>query len=198
MGTFRLLGIAAAMFVAAYLGVQWLFPGRPANPLPTFHQVDPNDPGVKLEATSFASDNNAARDALRHAVLDAAKRFGDDPRNAATKALYVEAATQYAQAWLSIVPCIGTRTCCPADSPKLDRAAKAFGSPLDRRVREAMRKAHQARTLTSADFPKETVGLIAELAADETINPYAYPTTLAMAEKAEKQNLPSGGCTASR
>ena len=39
---------------------------------------------------------------------------------------------------------------------------------------------------------------IAELAADETINPYAYPTTLAMAEKAEKQNLPSGGCTASR
>jgi hypothetical protein len=174
MDTLRFVGIAFGLFVAVFFGGQWLLAPRPLKPdarLPTFQRVDPNDPRIKMEQTSFASDNDSVRDALRHATLDAASALDLSPCDEGIRARYIRAATNYARAWLSIAPCVGSETCGSSDGPRLERAQRSFGSPLDRRVREAMRKAHQTTTFSTGDFPKDVAGLLAEFAADPSINP---------------------------
>jgi len=146
-----------------------LVPLEPDARLPTFHRVDADDPRTKLEQSSV-SDNDPVRDRLRNEVLDYAKAVRDDPCNAVLKKNYIKAVVAYARAWISIVPCIGTKTCRSSDSPLLDRAAQAFGTPLDIRVREAMRVAHAKAVFGPADFPKDTVNLVSQLAADSFIH----------------------------
>src|ERR1700731_2877552 len=130
MGTFRFVGTALAMLIVVILAARWLAP-RPLKPdprLPTFHQVDVKDPRFQLEATSFASDNDRVRDALRQAVLDEASALQGAPCDKALKASYIAAAAKYARAWISVAPCVGTRTCRQSDNARLDLAQKAFGS----------------------------------------------------------------------
>jgi hypothetical protein len=177
MGTFRFVSVAFALFIVAYFGIRHLTAVQPLKPdarVPTFHKVDVNSPRFKMEQ-SFASDNDATRDKLRQAVLESAKALGDEPCNSVLKASYIEAATAYARAWLSVAPCVGKRTCGSADERKLDLAQKAFGSPLDHRVREAMERLHGAGIFVTADFPKDAVVMVAQFARDATINPYADP-----------------------
>jgi hypothetical protein len=174
MDKLRFGTLVAGLFFAMFLGGKWLLtpvvvPLQPDPRLPTFQRVDPDDPRTKLEQSSV-SDDDPVRDHLRNEVLDYAKALGDDPCNEVLKRNYIKAVVAYARAWIAIVPCIGTQTCRNADSQLLDRAAHAFGSPLDHRVRDAMRAAHQKALFGSADFPKDTVHLVADLAADSSIN----------------------------
>ena len=147
-----------------------LVPLKPDSRLPTFHRVDRDDPKTKLEQSSYVSDNDPVRDRLRNEVLDYAKAVRDDPCNTVLKKNYIKAVVAYARAWISIVPCIGTKTCRSGDSEALDRAAQAFGTPLDIRVREAMRVAHSRAIFGPADFPKDTVNLVSQLAADSFVH----------------------------
>lgn len=177
MGNLRFAGTVIVLFLAVFLGVKWLFEVHPLQPdsrLPTFHHVDADSPRIKLEQSSV-SDNDPTRDRLRSEVLDYAKALGDDPCNGVLKAHYIKAVTDYARAWISIAPCLGTHTCSGSNSPNMDRAARAFGSPLDLRVRDAMHKVHAKGVFGIGDFPKETVSLVSELAADGSINPAADP-----------------------
>jgi hypothetical protein len=170
--TLRFAGIVAILFLTVFFGGKWLLEGRPLKPdprLPNFQQVNPEDPRIKLEKTSV-SDDDPTRDRLRKEVLDYTKPLGDDPCNKTLRAHYVKAVTDYARAWISIAPCLGTRTCGGSDSPLIERAAHAFGSPLDVRVRDAMAAVHAKGIFGPADFPKETIRLIGELAADPSIN----------------------------
>lgn len=183
MGTFRFIGTALAMFIAVFLGARWLLAPRALKPdarVPTFHQVDVKDPRFQLEQTSFASDNDTVRNGLREAVLDEADTLQDSPCDDKRKARYVEAATRYARAWISIAPCVGTRTCGQSDGARLDLAQKAFGSPFDRRVREAMTRVHGTRAIAKGDFPNDVVRLVAQLTGDGAINPDASPAALAV------------------
>ena len=174
MDSIRFYALAVGLFFAVFLGGKWLLiptvvPLQPDARLPTFQRVDPDDPRTKLEQTSV-SDNDATRDRLRNEVLDYAKAVHDDPCNEVLRKNYIKAVVAYARAWISIVPCIGTQTCRNADSPLLERAQHAFGTPLDLRVREAMRSAHARATFGTGDFPKDTVHLVADLAADSSLN----------------------------
>jgi hypothetical protein len=174
MGTLRFGAVVVGLFFAMFLGGKWLLtpvvvPLKPDARLPTFHRVDPDDPRTKIEQSSV-SDDDPVRDRLRNEVLDYAKALGDDPCNEVLKKNYIKAVVAYARAWISIVPCIGTQTCRSSDSQLLDRGAHAFGSPLDHRVRDAMRATHQKALFGAADFPKETVHLVADLAADPSLN----------------------------
>jgi hypothetical protein len=174
MNSVRFYALAASLFFAVFLGGKWLLtptivPLKPDARLPTFQRVDPDDPRTKLEQSSV-SDNDPTRDRLRNEVLDYAKAVHDDPCNEVLKKNYIKAVVAYARAWISIVPCVGTQTCRGADSPLLERAQHAFGTPLDRRVREAMQSAHVRATFGSGDFPKDIVNLVANLAADGSIN----------------------------
>jgi hypothetical protein len=179
MDTVRFLGLAAGMFAAVFLGMSWLLTVRPLQPdarVPTFQRVDKDSPRFQLEQSSI-SDDDPTRDRLRHEVLEDAKALDDDPCNHVLKTRYVKAVNDYARAWISIVPCVGPRTCGSSDSAKLDRAAHAFGTPLDHRVREAMQRVHAKAEFRLDDFPNDTAPLVAELAADGSINPLAiHPT----------------------
>jgi hypothetical protein len=177
MGTLRFLGLAVGMFAAVFFGMRWLLTVRPLQPdarLPTFQRVDKDSPRFQLEQTSI-SDNDPTRDRLRQEVLEDARALKDDPCNDILKRRYIKAVNDYAHAWISIVPCLGGRNCGSSDSPKLDRAAHAFGSPLDLRVRDAMRAVHTKATFKLGDFPNDTAVLVAQLAADGSINPLADP-----------------------
>jgi hypothetical protein len=185
MENLRFIGTALALFVAMFLGVRWWLAPRDLKPdprLPTFHQVDVNDPRTKFEQ-SFASDNDAVRDQLRHEVLDYAKALKDDPCNDTLKTNYIRAAIRYAQAWLSIAHCVGTSTCTQSDNARLDQAQKAFGSPLDHRAREAMRAAHDTVAFQKGDFPGDVARLVAQFASDARINPLASPEIAAQFEE---------------
>jgi hypothetical protein len=177
MSTLRFLGLAAGMFAAVFFGMKWLFTVHPLKPdarLPAFQQVDKDSPRFQLEQSSI-SDDDATRDRLRHEVLDGAKALDDDPCNDVVKGHYVKAVNDYARAYVAIAPCLGTRSCRASDSAKIERAQHAFGSPLDRRLREAMIKVHAKATFKLGDFPNDTAPLVAEMAADSEINPRVNP-----------------------
>jgi hypothetical protein len=150
------------------IGVK-LQPVKPSAEIPTFHRVeyDPRrgvDPG-----------NAGEPDGLRDPVLAAAEDLRNDPCNPTLKARYIEAASKYARAWLSIAPCVGTHTCGPSDGPRMDQAKKTFGSALDHRVRDAMKRLHQTDIFVESDFSRDVVVLVSEMAGDGVINPYASP-----------------------
>jgi hypothetical protein len=172
MGNLRFLGLAVALLFAAYFGTQQLLVVRPLKPdarIPTFQRVDTNSERYKLEQ-SYASDDDPTRDRLRNDVLDYAKAYGDDPCNDVLKAAYVKVVTAYVRAWSSIVPCLRSNTCRSSDWPALERAGQAFGSPLDRRVREAMQRVHAKAAFAPGDFPDDIAALVAQLTNDNSIN----------------------------
>lgn len=136
--------------------------------LPTFHAIEVTDP-AETRPVSFASDKDAARDALRKAVIAAAGDFAKDPCDTGSRARYIGAAMDYAHAWLAMAPCVASNSCSDANSAELDRAQKAFGTPLDRRVQEAMALAHAARNIKASDLAPDTVSLMASLAADPSL-----------------------------
>jgi hypothetical protein len=171
MDMLRFLGLAALMFAATFLGMNWYLRVEPLKPdprVPTFQRVD-TDSTAEL-GQSLISDGDATRDQLRHDVLDYAKALSNEPCNPIVKHYYIKAVIAYARAWLSIAPCVATRTCSSSDSQKLERARQAFGSALDVRVRDAMAHIQATGIFGPADFPKDTVRLVAELAADGSIN----------------------------
>jgi hypothetical protein len=172
----RFIGIAVVCCIASYTAAHF-FLVRPLTPnprLPVFHAVDPDSPRKQVE-DSHASDTDSVRDGLRWAVLDSAESLSPDPCNDGLKTRYVEAAANYARAWLSVAPCLATRTCGSADDPLIRRASEAFGSPLDRRVRDSMKKVHATDAIREEDFSPEIVRHVALLASDPLINPSADP-----------------------
>jgi hypothetical protein len=172
MASARFLVMIAVMLLAGFFGMRWFLTVQPVQPdarIPTFRHIDPNSQPSTYDQT-HASDGDIVRDRLRIEVLDYAKALGDDPCNQTLKQNYIKAVVAYARAWISIAPCLGTRTCGGSDSKQLDRARLAFGSPLDIRVREAMQNTHVKASFGIADFPKDTTHLVADLAADPSIN----------------------------
>lgn len=175
MSNLRFLATAVVLFFAVFFGMKWALTIHPLQPdarVPTFQHVDPDSAEYKYLQSS-ASDSDPTRDRLRNDVIDYAKALGDDPCNQVLRANYIKAAVAYARAWISIVPCSATETCGQSDSQRIDRAAKAFGTPLDRRVREAMTEVHKKAGFSVGDFPKDTVSLLSMMTSDPLINPKA-------------------------
>ena len=187
MAAVRFIGMAFAMFLVVFFGMKLLPLARPLPVLkpdariPTIQQAV-DDLSRKAAQPPFASDGDATRDRLRNAVLEYAKALGDDTRNKTLKTSYVEAATAYARAWLSIAPCVATRTCSNSDRERLDRAQDTFDSPLDHRVREAMRKLHSTGVFGTGDFAKDVVTLLSQMANDPRIDPRASTQRRKVAE----------------
>jgi hypothetical protein len=199
--TFRFIGIALATLIVAVLVPRLLTPPalKPDPRLPTFRQVDVKDPRTQLETTSYASDRDAVRDRLRQAVLDAAVALKRTPCNQAVKADYIAAAAAYARARISIAPCVASKTCRQSDNARIELAQKAFGSPADRRVREAMNRAHATGTIAKGDFPDDVVREVAQLAGDGSIDPTASPEFAKVAEAlADTHLVPVCGAASAR
>jgi len=178
MDNLRFFGLAVGMFAAVFFGMKWFLTPQPLRPdarIPTFQRYDADSPRAQLESSSIG-DDDPTRDRLRHEVLDYAKALSDDPCNKTLRKHYVQAVNDYAHAWLSIVPCFATLSCRSADSINLDRATKAFGSPLDSRVKEAMQQLHAKHLFKFGDFPNDDSLLVAYMANDAALNRQAAQT----------------------
>jgi hypothetical protein len=178
MNVHRYLQIAACVSIVAigfgHAPTAAQEPLRPDSRLPTFQPVDPASRQRMMELETFGGgDNDPARNALRKAVLDAATSLRVRPCDPDVKARYVKAATDYSRAWLSMVPCMGSRTCGPSDEARLNEAQTAFGTPLDGRVQDAMTEAHRTGVMDPGDFPADIVVIVAGMARDPAINPHA-------------------------
>jgi hypothetical protein len=172
MGAARFSVIVTAVLLASFFGMRWLLTVQPLKPdarIPTFHHVDPDSTEYRLQQSS-ASDDDPTRDHLRNEVIDYAKALKDDPCNRVLRANYIKAVVAYVRARISIAPCIPIRSCTSWDSAELDRARKAFGTPLDTRVREAMQETHARTIFGTGAFPRDTVRIVADVAADPSIN----------------------------
>ncbi len=169
MDNLRFLVLALALGAASFFGVRWYVqPGRSA--LPSFHRVATDGSRAEVAAATPADDDDdAERAALRQSVLDAATDMIKDPCDTGNKFRYVQAATDYAQAWLKLAPCVATNTCSNATSSQLDHAQKAFGTAEDRKVRVAMADVHGTGAIQGSDFPPSTLSLMASLANDSSL-----------------------------
>jgi hypothetical protein len=188
------VGLTAVLLVS-FLAFRWYLTPRPLPPsaaIPTFHEVNVNDPGPAPE--KLAREKDAVRDGLRQAALGAAETLSMDPCNPVLKASYVKAATAYVRAWLSIAQCIGTASCAQSDAGRIEQGAQAFGTPLDRSVRAAMAKAHKTGVLATADFPPDVIRLLSQIANDPMLDPRASPKYLEVSE-ALGDTHPSVACS---
>jgi hypothetical protein len=159
------------------------WPLTPDPRLPTFKPVEAGSPpDRKVDAASTESD--AVRDGLRKALVEAATRLSAEQCNQAAKVRYVEAATQYANAWLKLMLCFGKHNCSASDYLRGEQHEKKFGAPWYRDVMSAARKVHDTGVIRENDFSEDTALFMANLASDPLINPRAEADTKAKIREA--------------
>jgi hypothetical protein len=173
--SYRFISIAIALMLVSYVSVRMLSVGQlmPSAKIPSFHRVGSSDDPRQNQAID--SDSDEVRDSLRRDVLTTAEDLRQSPCNDYMRDRYIAAATKYARAWLSIAPCFprcgGNRT----EEDQLNRAARAFKTPFDDRVTEAMAAAHKTDTIREGDFTPDVVLWVAMRSRDIAMNPAADP-----------------------
>lgn len=179
MASYRFMGIVVALMFASYATVQWLVTPRQLMPdarMPSFHRIGTSDDPRQNQPND--SDSDEVRDGLRRAVQAAADDLRESPCNDYMRDRYIAAATKYARAWLSIATCFPD--CNPnkkVEDAQLHRAKKAFDTPFDDRVSEAMDRVHQTDTIREGDFAPDVVLWVAMRSHDRLINPMATAAT---------------------
>ena len=184
MVSYRFIAIAVAVLFVSYATVQWLLTPRQVMPdarIPSFHRIGTSDDPRQNQPND--SDGDEVRDSLRRGVLTTADDLRESPCNDYMRDRYIAAATKYARAWLSIAPCFPHCT-SNKESAQLDLAAKAFKTPLDDRVTEAMVSAHETDTIRAGDFAPDVEQWVAQRSRDILINPVANP----VARKSEREH----------
>jgi hypothetical protein len=183
--SYRFIAIAVALLFVSYATVQSLLAPRQLMPdarMPSFHRIGTSDDPRQNQPNE--SDGDEVRDSLRRDVLVTANDLRESPCNDYLRDRYIAAATSYARGWLSIAPCFGH--CNPnnkEEAAQLERAAKAFKTPFDDRVSDAMVRAHVTDTIREGDFAPDVVRWVASRSRDVAINPMAAPP----ARKSERE-----------
>jgi hypothetical protein len=162
MGATRFALTTAMLFASAFALVSWAAHGFPvyipvmsleAKPriLASFGSPDQSIKKQHEELVrQYEQDpQNAKRDELRLAAIQAATAYELSPCEPSFKTEYIRSLTAYAQAYEDFLGCSGW-SC--SDS-KWAAVAAAFDSPLDRRAKEALHKAWAQGGITEADFP---------------------------------------------
>jgi hypothetical protein len=93
--------------------------------------------------------------------LQAANAYALSSCDRTMKANLVEALTVYTKLWREKMGSCGFLSC---DDKKIDAAAEAFSSPLDMRVREAVRAAFDEGGISLQDFPPSLRNLVGGIA----------------------------------
>lgn len=162
MGATRFILTTAMLFASAFVLVSWAAHGFPVYIPVMSLEAKPRivasfgspDQSVKKRheelVRQYEQDSqNAQRNELRLTTIQAATAYELSPCEPSFKAEYIRALTAYAQAYEDFLGCSGWS----CSESKLDAAAAAFDSRLDRQVKEALHKAWAQGGLTEADFP---------------------------------------------
>jgi hypothetical protein len=172
---FRLVTLVVALFAVGFFGVRWLAAGapvplptvtdlKPDARLPTFHAYDPRtDRKGWVESKTSQGDNDPDRDKLRQAVIAAATAYRLSPCNEALRQEFLAAAGAYARAFQLSMGCERSHWCV-IDDARREQAVQAFGSPYDKRVKEAIAAVHGMGTIVRTDYVDGYGSIVAMLA----------------------------------
>lgn len=175
MPDFRFMVAVVALFAASFFGVRWLAAGapvplptvtelKPDARLPTFHPYDARtDRKGWVETKTSQGDNDPERDKLREAVIAAATAYRMSPCNEEFRRQFLVAAGGYARAFQLALGCERSHWCA-IDDARREQAVKAFGSPYDKRVKEAIAKVHDMGTIARDDYADGYGSIVAMLA----------------------------------
>jgi hypothetical protein len=161
----RFILYVAMTFITAFIGTFWAARGFPVRfpSLVTVADVQPTltrtfrDNGGQTERDRLVeeqlrSPENAKRDPLRADALQAATGFALSPCDKTMKANLVTAALAYARPFHEMLKCNRFLADC---SPVIDKAAAAYSTPFDLRVKQALHEAFEKGGISKADFPPE-------------------------------------------
>lgn len=173
MTNYRFLFLAIAAMTISYAAVHWLTIRQvmPNAKMPSFHSVGASDDPRQNQPND--SEGDEVRDSLRRNLLKAADDLRENPCNDYFRDQYIAAATKYARAWLSIATCFPDCGRTGKGEQQLDRAKKAFATPLDDRVASAMNRAHDTDTIRAGDFSSDVELWVAAWSHDTALNPRA-------------------------
>src|SRR3954470_7050011 len=167
----RFILYVAMAFITAFVGVCWAargFPisfGRPAavsvRPLQPTLTSTFGDQGAKdrerkdWEARHTAqSDKDPKLDKIRLEALQAGTAYAMSPCDKTMKANLIAAVTAYTRAWQDKLDCPRPQNMLMfCSDQKLMEAAATFSTPLDLRVRAALKEAFDQKGVVKADFP---------------------------------------------
>jgi len=174
MGTIRFALLAAGLFGLAFVAVSWankgfpvmvtgVVPVRPDARVPTFTPVSGGEGSAHWReemrqdwenSKTSRSDGNIARDKVRRELLQASTAYELSPCNATIRNDLIKALGDYTRAWYDMAFCRPGLNGCPVqDDARIDRAAAAFKTPADARVREALELALEQGGISRDDFP---------------------------------------------
>jgi hypothetical protein len=159
--------LVAMAGVLGYFGVAWMSgrvpvpasavavvsvePMKPSPGLPTFEESVQK--GVRkswTESKTSQGDNGRERDALRLELKQAANAYSLSPCSPIMKANLVKALTAYASAVAEKTGC-GFMMC--GDGARVSAGAEMFGTPMDKRAKEAAAEAFEKGGISVKDFP---------------------------------------------
>lgn len=172
---FRLITLVVALFAVGFFGVRWLAAGapvplpivtdlKPDARLPTFRPYDPRtDRKGWVESKTSQGDNDPDRDKLRQAVIAAATAYRLSPCNEALRQEFLAAAGAYARAFQLALGCQRSHWCV-IDDARREQAVQAFGSPYDKRVKEAIAAVHGMGTIVRTDYADGYGSIVAMMA----------------------------------
>lgn len=163
MGRFAVY--VAVAFVTAFVGVSWAARGFPMHSsravgvsqlsqLPaTVTATFGDDTNEKRHQAAvqeqLLSPDNAKRNELRIATLQAATAYSLSPCEPSFKVELIKALSAYTQAYLDVRGC----KLFQCSDKKYETAAAAFDSPLDRRVQETLKQAFDQGGITTDELP---------------------------------------------
>lgn len=168
MGPNILFALLTAMAgVLGYFGVAWVAgrtplpapavamvsvePMKPSPGLPTFEEsVNKGARKAWAESKTSQGDNDRDRDALRLELTQAANAYSLSPCSPVMKANLVKALTAYAGAIADKTGC-GFMMC--GGGARVDAGAQMFGTPMDKRAKEAVAGAFEKGGISLKDFP---------------------------------------------
>lgn len=156
----RFTVLVAMMFVAGFVVVGWVTRGSPvpvivarapavAASLPTFQETRDRLERGAPAPKALPSDDDAQRNALRHAALQAATGFSLSPCDAGMKAAAIRDIGAYARELADKSGC--GRFMCGGEA-RVEMATRLFSTALDERVKEQVAAAFDAG-LRLDDFP---------------------------------------------
>jgi len=150
-----------------------LYPLKPDPRIPTFNKAATEPVAAPPVAAEPVGDPMRE---LRTALSEAANKLKDEPCDNDNRTRYIEAAVNYINAWLKIIPCYKNNK-CSGQWDRIEKIEEAIGRPGRRDLSEAMSEVHQKIRFQESDFPGDTLLMLASLASDPTLNPGAKAET---------------------
>ncbi|WP_245332093.1 hypothetical protein [Bradyrhizobium sp. NAS80.1] len=164
----RFILLTCMAFATTFVGISWALRGFPTTSFSPTGELKPTlkatfgDESAKAyerkmwEAEHTAqSDKDPKLDALRMDALQAGTAYAMSPCDDSMKANLIAATSAYARGYMKIYDCPNPAMAMFCSEKKRDQANAAYSTPLDVRVKAALKEAFEQKGVVQEDFPAD-------------------------------------------